>query len=126
MTTEMRLQLSMREKLFVGCTLLLVPLLVTSVTGVRSWRAHHPHWEDDPRMPHVADLLEALGYSAVIVTARFVFTRALKPVGRLVLEPSKRSSEDRVERFTTVFFKLTCVLRVVFVACFLYREYGGH
>lgn len=108
MATEMRLQLSLREKLFVGLTLALAPLLVAAVAGVRSWRARYPHWAADPRMPHGADLLEALGYSALIVAARFVLTRALKPLGRLVLEPSKRTSEDRVERFTTVLFKLRC------------------
>ncbi|TYZ67243.1 hypothetical protein PybrP1_010735 [[Pythium] brassicae (nom. inval.)] len=65
-------------------------------------------------MPHVPDLLEALGYSAAVVAARYVFTRALKPVGRLVLEPSKRSSEDRVERFTTVLFKLAYFVGITY------------
>lgn len=117
MATEMKLLLSARERLLLGLTLLLVPLLLIEFYGISGWRASHPHWANDPRMPHAVDLLHAFGYSMLIVAARYVLTRALKPIGRLVLEPSKRTSEDRVERFTTVLFKLTYVSRAVAQLC---------
>lgn len=106
MATEMKLLLSAKEHLLVGLTLLLVPLMAVEFYGIANCRADHPEWALDARMPHAVDFLSALGYSFAIVAARYVLTRALKPLARVLLEPSKRFNEDRVERFTTVLFKL--------------------
>lgn len=106
MATEMKLLLSAKEHLLLGFTLLLVPLMALEFYAIGSYRAQHPEWASDPRMPHAVDFLSALGYSLAIVAARYVLTRALKPLARVLLEPKKRHNEDRVERFTTVLFKL--------------------
>lgn len=117
MATEMKILLSAKENILVGLTLLLVPLLLIEFYGISQMRAAHPEFATNAAMPQFVDFLTAIGYSVVIVAARYVLTRALKPLGRILLEPKKRTNEDRVERFTTVLFKFMCVMRLVPTGC---------
>uniref|UniRef100_K3X972 TLC domain-containing protein n=1 Tax=Globisporangium ultimum (strain ATCC 200006 / CBS 805.95 / DAOM BR144) TaxID=431595 RepID=K3X972_GLOUD len=105
MATEMKILLSTKENVLVALTLLLVPLLLVEFYGISQMRAAHPEFATNADMPQFVDFLTAIAYSGVIVAVRYVLTRALKPLGRVLLEPKKRTNEDRVERFTTVLFK---------------------
>lgn len=117
-TTEMKVQLNVKEIVLVTLTIALVPILAAEMYGVALMRAAIPEFETDPRMPQVADLAYAVGFALLIVAARYVATSAFKPLGRCILSPSKRIQEGRVERFATVLFKFLCVHFLLhFYAC---------
>ncbi|DAZ93284.1 TPA: LOW QUALITY PROTEIN: hypothetical protein N0F65_001123 [Lagenidium giganteum] len=107
MATEMKILLSAKESVLVALTLLLVPTFIGQAIGVVQMReASKELFETNPDMPQYRDLLIGMAWALVIVACRYVVTKAFRPLGRLVLSPKKRVIEDRVERFSTVLFKL--------------------
>lgn len=106
------------EYVMVALTVMLVPLCYVELFGVSAMRAAFPR---DPEtaegMPQPSEMRISLATAAVIIVLRFWLTEAFKPLGRRWLSPRNRVVEDRVQRFTTVFFKFlfyVCITSVGF------------
>lgn len=106
MSTQMKLHFNTKELVLMGMTLLLAPIFFAEIYGVAVMRRAPAFLGDRAdEMPQFADLLIALALSAVFVGLRLVLTKLFQPLGRVVLSPTKRTSVERVERFSTVLFK---------------------
>jgi len=117
MATEMQMNLSPKEKMLVGLTATLAPLMLVEIYSVAKTRAETPEFATDPNMPQARDLLVGVGFALALIVLRRVLSTVLQPLGRLILDPRKSASKDRMDRFGTVLFKFLYVALFVFVAC---------
>ncbi|TMW61309.1 hypothetical protein Poli38472_013772 [Pythium oligandrum] len=120
--TQMKLEFNTKERVLLGMTLLLVPILFSQIYGVAVMRAEEPLFQTNPEMPQVADLGIGVGIAFVIVALRYVLSKAFMPIGRRVLSPSKRTSEDRVERFATVLFKFLYFILITAAGVYVMKD----
>ncbi|RLN70961.1 hypothetical protein BBJ28_00020115, partial [Nothophytophthora sp. Chile5] len=122
MATEMRVLLSAKEYVLVILTLTLVPIVLVELFGVSQMRAAIPEFQTDPNMPQLEDWLVGILFAFAIIGVRFALTAVFKPLGRMVLSPTKRNKEDRVERFATVLFKFTFFAAITVAGFFVMRD----